>query len=37
MRAYFEFDAQPEPKIEYTAKLERARINRMPKFMSVTG
>ena len=37
MRAYFEFDAQPEPRIEYTARLERARINRIPRFKSITG
>jgi len=37
IRAYFEFDAQPEPRIEYTARLERARIKRMPRFRSVTG
>jgi len=37
MRAYFEFEAQPEPKIEYTARLERARIKSTPKFKSITG
>ena len=36
-RAYFEFDAQPEPKIEYTARLERARINKIPRLRSATG
>lgn len=36
-RAYFEFDAQPEPRIEYTARLERARMNRIPRFRSATG
>lgn len=35
--AYFEFDAHPEPRIEYTARLERARINRIPRFISTTG
>lgn len=35
--AYFEFEAQPEPKIEYTARLERARIKRRPKLRSVIG
>lgn len=35
--AYFELDAHPEPKIEYTARLERARTNRIPRFKSVTG
>jgi len=37
IRAYFEFDAQPEPRIEYTAKLDSARINRIPRFKSTTG
>lgn len=36
-RAYLELDAQPEPKMEYTAKLDRARINRRLKFRSVEG
>ena len=36
-RAYFEFDAQPEPRIEYTARLESARIKRIPRFRSATG
>lgn len=27
MRAYFEFEAQPEPKIVYTIKLEMAKMN----------
>lgn len=35
--AYFEFDAQPDPRIEYTARLDRARINRIPRLRSVTG
>lgn len=37
MRAYFEFEAHPEPRIEYTAKLERAKMNKMPRLRSVTG
>ncbi len=37
IRAYFELDAHPDPKIEYTARLERARMKRMPKFRSATG
>jgi len=37
MSAYFEFEAQPEPRIEYTARLDRARTNRMPRLMSVMG
>lgn len=37
IRAYFELEAHPDPRMEYTARLERARINSMPRFMSVTG
>lgn len=37
IRAYFELEAQPEPKIEYTARLERARINSTVRFRSATG
>ena len=37
IRAYFELDAQPEPRMEYTARLERARIKRMPRFKSRMG
>lgn len=37
IRAYFEFEAQPEPKIEYTARLDRAKINRIPRLTSATG
>lgn len=37
IRAYFEFDAHPEPKMEYTVRLERARINRIPRFRSAMG
>lgn len=37
MRAYFEFDAQPEPRIEYTARLDRARRNKMPRLRSMIG
>lgn len=37
MRAYFELEAQPEPKIEYTARLDRARINKMPRLRSAIG
>lgn len=36
-KAYFEFEAQPEPRIEYTARLERARMKRMARFRSRTG
>lgn len=35
--AYFELDAHPDPRMEYTARLERARINRTPRFKSITG
>lgn len=34
MSAYLEFEAQPDPKMEYTAKLERARMNKTPRFRS---
>lgn len=37
INAYFEFDAHPDPRIEYTARLDRARINRIPRLRSVTG
>lgn len=32
--AYFEFEAHPEPRIEYTARLDRAIMNSTPKFRS---
>lgn len=31
IRAYFELDAHPDPKIVYTVKLEIAKIKRSPK------
>lgn len=37
MRAYLELDAQPEPRMEYTARLDSARMNSMLRFKSVTG
>ncbi|GGE93164.1 hypothetical protein GCM10008020_42670 [Massilia psychrophila] len=37
INAYFEFDAQPDPRIEYTARLEMAIINKIPRFRSSTG
>lgn len=37
IKAYFELDAQPEPRIEYTARLDRARTNRIPRLRSTTG
>ena len=36
-RAYFELEAHPEPRIEYTARLDSARINKMPRLRSTTG
>lgn len=35
--AYLEFEAQPDHKIEYTARLDIASINRTPKFISIRG
>lgn len=32
-----EFDAQPEPRIEYTAKLDSAIIKRIPRVKSEAG
>lgn len=37
MRAYFELEAQPDQRIEYTAKLDMASIKRTPKFMLISG
>lgn len=37
IRAYFEFDAQPEPRMEYTARLDSARMKRIPRFRSRMG
>ena len=37
MRAYFEFEAHPEPRIEYTAKLEMARRKSIPRLRSTRG
>ena len=34
IRAYLEFEAQPEPRIEYTVRLESARTNITPRFIS---
>lgn len=34
---YFEFEAHPDHKIEYTARLDIVRINSIPKFMFVIG
>lgn len=35
--AYFELEAHPEPRVEYTARLDRARINKIPRFRSDMG
>ncbi|XFF77189.1 hypothetical protein AB1E18_003408 [Capra hircus] len=37
MRAYFELEAQPDQRIEYTAKLDIASMKRTPKFMLMRG
>lgn len=37
MRAYFELEAQPDQRIEYTARLDIASINRTPRFMLMRG
>lgn len=36
-REYFEFEAHPDHKIEYTERLDVARINRIPKFKLIRG
>lgn len=35
--AYLELDAHPEPKIEYTARLDSASTNKMLRLRSATG
>lgn len=37
IKAYFELDAQPAPRTEYTVRLDRARMKRIPRLMSTTG
>lgn len=37
IKAYFELEAHPEPRMEYTARLEMARIKRMPRLRSAIG
>lgn len=37
IRAYFELDAHPDHMIVYTARLDSASINRIPRFMLVMG
>lgn len=34
IKAYFELEAHPDQRIEYTAKLDMARINSRPRFRS---
>ena len=35
--AYLEFDAHPDHRIEYTARLDVARINKAPRFILIRG
>ena len=35
--AYFELEAQPDQRMEYTARLDMASINRTPRFMLIRG
>lgn len=37
IRAYLEFEAHPDQRMEYTAKLDIASMNRTPKFMLISG
>lgn len=37
MSAYFELEAQPDHRMEYTARLDMARRKRRPKLRSVRG
>lgn len=37
MRAYLELDAHPDHKMAYTARLDVARMNRIPMFMLIRG
>lgn len=37
MRAYLEFEAHPDHKMEYTARLDMASMNRTPRFMLTSG
>lgn len=37
IKAYFELEAQPEPRMEYTARLESAKIKRIAKSRLITG
>lgn len=35
IKAYFELEAHPDHRIEYTARLDKASINSIPRFRSV--
>lgn len=35
--AYFEFEAQPDHRIAYTARLDMASMNKIPRFMLIKG
>lgn len=37
IRAYFEFEAHPDHRIAYTARLDIASINNTPRFMLIRG
>lgn len=37
INAYFEFEAQPDQRIEYTARLDMANINSTARFMLIRG
>lgn len=37
IRAYFEFDAQPDHRIAYTARLDIASINNRLRFILISG
>lgn len=37
IKAYLELDAQPDQRIEYTARLDVAKINRSPIFKLTSG
>lgn len=37
IRAYFEFEAHPDQRIEWTARLDMASMNRIPRFMLISG
>lgn len=37
IKAYFELEAQPDHRMEYTARLDRVRINNSPRLRSARG